>query len=116
MSITNNNNTFCNDDSLYFEDEKDEEAYLDSLYRPKKKNNRKHNLNLFVFLILKNNTSPENPMSQREILETLEKEHELVVERKSLSRAIHDIEDEQLGIVSNPKGGAWYDPNAYSIY
>ena len=40
-------------------------------------------------------------------------DYELTIERKALSRAIHDIEDEHLGIFTNPKGGTWYDENGY---
>ena len=94
-----------------FEDEdyelSDEE--LDELYRPKKQNNRKHSLPLFVYLILKKYSSSDKPLSQQQIIDILSSEYELNIERKSLSRTIHDIEDEHVGVYSLRSGGAWYE-------
>ena len=93
-----------------FEDEdyelSDEE--LDELYRPKKQNNRKHSLPLFVYLILKEYSSPNKPLSRKQIIDILSSEYELNIERKALARTIHDIEDEHVGIYSLKSGGAWY--------
>ena len=85
------------------------EEELDELYRPKKQNNRKHSLPLFVYLILKEYSSSTNPLSQQQIIDILSSEYELDIERKSLSRTIHDIEDEHVGIYSLKSGGAWYE-------
>ena len=82
---------------------------LDELYRPKKQNNRKHSLPLFVYLILKKYSSSDKPLSQQQIIDILSSEYELDIERKSLSRTIHDIEDEHVGIYSLKSGGAWYE-------
>lgn len=94
-----------------FEDEdyelSDEE--MDELYRPKKQNSRKHSLPLFVYLILKEYSSYEKPLSQQQIIDILSSKYELNIERKSLSRTIHDIEDENVGIYSLKSGGAWYE-------
>ena len=97
--------------SLYdkFEDELTDEE-LDELYRPKKQNNRKHTLPLFVYLILKDKSTPDNKLSQSQIIDILRNKYELDIERKSLSRTIHDLEDEAVGIHSLKTGGAWYDP------
>lgn len=82
---------------------------MDELYRPKKQNSRKHSLPLFVYLILKEYSSPDKPLSQQQIIDILSSEYELDIERKSLSRTIHDIEDEHVGIYSLKSGGAWYE-------
>lgn len=94
-----------------FEDEEYElsDEELDELYRPKKQNNRKHSLPLFVYLILKKYSSSDKPLSQQQIIDILSSEYELNIERKSLSRTIHDIEDEHVGIYSLKSGGAWYE-------
>lgn len=94
-----------------FEDEDYEltDEELDELYRPKKQNNRKHSLPLFVYLILKKYSSSDKPLSQQQIIDILSSEYELDIERKSLSRTIHDIEDEHVGIYSLKSGGAWYE-------
>jgi len=100
-----------------FEDEEYElsDEELDELYRPKKQNNRKHSLPLFVYLILKENSSKAKKMSQSQIMEVLSKEYELEIERKSLSRTIHDLEDENVGIHSLKSGGIWFD-DGYDYY
>lgn len=84
---------------------------LDELYRPKKQNNRKHSLPLFVYLILKEKSSFKKKMSQSQIINELFEKYELEIERKALARTIHDIEDENIGIHSHRKGGAWYEQN-----
>lgn len=90
--------------------DEEEEEYLDALYRPKKRNSRKQMLSLFVYLILREHSNPSKHMSQQEIMDKLEEmPYELTIERKALSRVIHGLEDEGLGIHSDPRGGAWYD-------
>lgn len=96
---------------LILDEELDEmtDEELDELFRPKKQNNRKHTLPLFVYLILKEHSSRDNKLSQPEIMNLLWNEYELEIERKSLSRTIHDLEDEHMGIFSLKSGGAWYE-------
>lgn len=96
-----------------FEDEEYElsDEELDELYRPKKQNNRKHSLPLFIYLILKEYSSSDSPLSQQQIIDILNSKYELDIERKSLSRTIHDIEDEHVGIHSLNSGGTWYEKN-----
>lgn len=100
-----------NNINYVYEEDLDEltDEELDELYRPKKQNNRKHSLPLFVYLILKEYTSNENRLSQQQIIKILSDKYELEIERKSLSRTIHDLEDEHIGIHSLKTGGAWYD-------
>jgi len=81
----------------------------------KKQNNRKHSLPLFVYLILKNNSSYDNKLSQSQIIDILFDDYELEIERKSLSRTIHDLEDENVGIHSLKSGGIWFD-DGYDYY
>ena len=105
-----NDSVRINTEKLSFMSEEEEEEYLDSLYRPKKRNNRKQMLSLFVYRILTQKTNPNKPMSQQEIINELqEMPYELTIERKALSRVIHGLEEEMMGIHSDPRGGAWYD-------
>ena len=107
-----NDSVRINTEKLSFMSEEEEEEYLDSLYRPKKRNNRKQMLSLFVYRILTQKTNPDKPMSQQEIINELqEMPYELTIERKALSRVIHGLEEEMMGIHSDPRGGAWYDQN-----
>ena len=67
-------------------------------------------LSLFVYRILTQKTNRDKPMSQQEIINELqEMPYELTIERKALSRVIHGLEEEMMGIHSDPRGGAWYD-------
>lgn len=83
----------------------------DDLYRIKKTNSRKSLAPLFVYLILKDRSSPDKPLRQQDILDILreKRDYEICLERKALSRIIHNLEESQLGIYSHPRKGVWYD-------
>lgn len=99
-------------EEIEFVSDEEEEEYLDSISKPKKRNSRKQMLNFFVYMILTQKTDSKKHLSQQEIIQILkEMPYELTVERKAISRAIHGLEDEMVGICSDPKGGAWYDSN-----
>ncbi len=83
---------------------------IDAYYRPKKQNNRKSLLPLFVYLILKKYSSSERPLQQQDIIDYLAAgPYEIKVERKAISRVIHSLEDSDLGIHSVHKRGVWYE-------
>ncbi len=78
---------------------------LDEYYKPKKGNSRKSLAPLFVYLILKEKSSAEKPLRQKDILEILSGfPYEIKIERKALSRIIHGLCDSQLSIYSNATG------------
>lgn len=85
----------------------DEEDY----YHIRKKNSRKSLAPLFVYLILTERTTPDKPLRQQEILDILrtDRNYEICLERKALSRIIHNLEESGLGIRSHEKRGVWYD-------
>ena len=70
---------------------------------------RNHSNDYLNYLIIKESSSFERPLSQRDIMEELNNRYEIKVERKSLSRTIHSLEDENLGITSEKQRGVWYD-------
>lgn len=108
--VPKNKDCDVKNNEIEFLTEEEEEEYLNSLSKPKKRNSRKQMLNFFVYCILAQKTNTKKHLSQQEIIEILkEMPYELTIERKALSRAIHGLEDEMVGICSNPKGGAWYD-------
>lgn len=91
-----------------FEDMTDEE--IDAFYRPKKKNNRKSLLPLFVYLILEKFSSEDRPLHQQEIIDILaERPYEITIERKALGRVIHSLADSDLGIKSDARRGTWLE-------
>ena len=82
---------------------------LDNLFRPKKTNSRKSMAPLFVYLILKEHSSSEKHLRQQDILKILEGYPcEVPLERKALSRIIHNITDSQLSVFSD-KTGTWLE-------
>ncbi len=86
------------------------EEELDELFRPQKMNSRKSMAPLFVFLILQEKTGPQKHMRQQEILAELASfPYEIILERKALSRIIHNLADSQVGVCSDSRTGAWYD-------
>ncbi len=91
-----------------FENMTDEE--IDEYYRPKKINSRRSLAPLFVYLILKEKSSPEKHLSHREIADLLSNyPYEITIERKSLGRIIHNLEDSGLGIFSLRGMGTWWE-------
>ena len=88
----------------------DVSADVDSAYRPMKTNSRKSLAPLFVYLILKEMSGPDRHMTQAEILKALSAyPFEVELERKALSRIIHNLTDSGLGIRSAARAGAWYE-------
>ena len=93
-------------DFIDFDNLTDEE--IDEFYRPQKMNSRKSLAPLFVYLILQQNSNFNHPLSQKEILAYLESNpYEITIERKALSRIIHNLCDSDLHIQSEPKIGTW---------
>ena len=85
------------------------EEELDALSRPKNANSRKSLVPLFVYLILLQHSDAEHPLKQQEIISYLADEpYEVVIERKALSRVLHNLRDSQLGIYTDNHRGAWH--------
>ena len=101
------------DDSTrkYFEQfDTDDDELLDKLYRPLKQNKRKTMAPLFVYLILKEHSSSARHLRQNEILEYLRSmPYEITIERKALSRTIHNLVDSQLCVHTDTKTGTWIE-------
>ncbi len=85
------------------------EEELDALSRPKNANSRKSLVPLFVYLILLQHSDSEHPLRQQEIISYLADEpYEVVIERKALSRVLHNLRDSQIGIYTDKRRGAWH--------
>ena len=86
-----------------------DDAELDELFRPKHTNSRKSLAPLFVYLILKEQTDAGHHLRQQDILKKLEEyPYEIFVERKTLSRIVHNLADSQLHIKVD-KTGVWFE-------
>lgn len=85
------------------------EEELDELSRPKSVNTRKSMAPLFVYLILQQHSSSKHPLKQQEILTYLaEAPYEVVIDRKTLGRILHNLSDSQFGIYTDRHRGSWY--------
>ena len=82
---------------------------IDEFYRPKKGNKRKSLAPLYVYIILVQFSTPENHLSQQQIIELLERLYEITIERKALSRILHTLADEEIGVINTLKEGSWFE-------
>jgi len=83
---------------------------LDELYRPKKTNTRKSLAPLFVYDILTKRSNSKKHLRQQDILKELEKyPYEISLERKALSRIIHNLIDTSQYAVFSDKTGVWIE-------
>ena len=86
------------------------EEELDELYRPQKANTRKSLAPLFVFEILSKYSNSKNHLRQNDILKKLnEYPYEISLERKALSRIIHNLTDSLQYAVYQDRTGVWID-------
>jgi hypothetical protein len=86
------------------------EEELDELYRPQKANTRKSLAPLFVYEILSKHSNSKTHLRQNDILKKLsEYPYEISLERKALSRIIHNLTDSPQYAVFQDKSGVWVD-------
>ncbi len=83
---------------------------IDEYYRPQKSNNRKSLAPLYVYIILTKRSSSGKHLTQQQIMKYLENLYEITLERKAVSRIIHTLAGEGLGIINTTKDGVWFDP------
>ena len=73
-------------------------------------NTRKSLAPLFIYLLLKERTSEGHSMKQREILTALaDRPYEIVLERKTLGRILHNLANSNLGVRTDTKRGSWFE-------
>ena len=100
------------DDYDDFDDEADEERerMLYEMYRLRKGNNRKMLAPHYIIQILQKDTDYDHPMSQAELQRRLEKDYELILDRKAVKRDVDLLFNEGLGVYQLKDRGVWYDP------
>ena len=83
---------------------------LDELCRPQKANTRKSLAPLFVFEVLSKYSDSKTHLRQNDILKKLsEYPYEISLERKALSRIIHNLTDSPQYAVFQDKSGVWVE-------
>lgn len=80
----------------------------------KKMNDRRTLATMYVYDILKSNTTSYRRMTHNELIGQLEQyPYELDIERKALGRIINLLESEHIGIHTSGSG-SWYESHAYA--
>lgn len=91
------------------EEDMDEEE-LDEIYRSKKSNSVKSLAPLFIYTILKEKTNSKKHIRLNEIESELKKyPYELTLERKAVSRTVHNLVDSPQFAVFQDKTGVWIE-------
>jgi len=92
------------------------EARLDAYYsleNQRKSNQRKNMVGYYVIAFLMKH--PGRHYTQSQLQNMLFNDHYIDVERKSLSRWVHLIDSEDIGIHSTSDEGTWYDGLAFDL-
>ncbi len=84
---------------------------MTKLYDEPRQNNRKSNAPLYIFVILRDSSSKDRPLTQKQIIEKLDAwPYGVSLERKACSRILACLADSDCGVITGPKG-SYYDPN-----
>ena len=65
---------------------------------------------LCIYFVLRDHSGPHRHLSQQQILNYLEEEYEIVMERKALSRCLGTIAMIDLNVYNTPRFGTWLQP------
>ena len=64
---------------------------------------------LYIYLVLQNHSGPRHHLTQQEILNYVEEEYDVKMERKALSRWLHLLITLNLDVYSDPRYGTWME-------
>ena len=64
---------------------------------------------LYVYLVLQSHSNPRRHLTQQEILNYVEEEFDVTMERKALSRWLHLLITLNLDVYSDPRYGTWME-------
>ncbi len=97
----------CKDKFVDLDNLSDEE--IDELFPDCKTNTLKSAAPLYVYLVLQSHSNPHRHLTQQQILDYVEDEFDVKMERKALSRWLHLLVSLDLGVISNPRFGTWME-------
>lgn len=72
-------------------------------------NGKKSLASLFIYLTLRSESRPGQPISADELLRRLEEEQGIVLEKQAVVRAVKLLSDSDVHVFYQPRRGAWYD-------
>ena len=83
---------------------------LDELYRPRKTNSRKELAILYIFIILQERTDRDHRLHINDLVEILDEEYDIRMERKAIGRKVENLAQDDLNICKELNGGGfWYE-------
>lgn len=72
-------------------------------------NGKKSLASLFILLMLRNKSSEQHPFSPDEILDRLEREEGIQMEKQAVVRAVKLLADSDVHVFYKARAGAWFD-------
>ena len=97
----------CKDKFVDVDAMTDEE--IDRMFNFSKTNTLKSAAPLYVYLVLQSHSNPRRHLTQQQILDYMEDEFDVKMERKALGRWLHLLMALDLGIYSDPRYGTWME-------
>lgn len=73
-------------------------------------NGKKSLASLYIYLMLRENSSEANPFNAEMILSRLENEQDIRMEKQAVVRAVKLLADSDTHVFYRSRKGAWYDP------
>ena len=74
-------------------------------------NGKKSLASLYIYLMLRNDSSESHPIEVDELLARLEDEQGIVMEKQAVVRAVKLLADSDIYVFYRARKGAWYDRN-----
>lgn len=98
----------CNEKFIDVSNLSDEQ--IDVLFAERKTNNLKSAVPLYIYLVLQTHSGPYRHLTQRQIIDYMEEDFSVTVERQALSRWLHLLVSLNIGVFSDPYYGTWIEP------
>lgn len=80
---------------------------IDRIFVERKTNGEKSIIALYIYLVLKRYSGENRYLTQREIKDYIQRDFEVKLERKCISRYVHNLIDLDIGVYSEPHHGTW---------
>ena len=74
-------------------------------------NSKKSLASLYIYLMLREQSSETHPFNAEGILSRLENDHGIVMEKQAVVRAVKLLADSDIHVFYRARKGAWYDRN-----
>ena len=79
----------------------------EKIFAKRKTNSDKSSASLYIYLVLKRYSNEKHYLTQGQIREYIWRDFEVSLERKCISRYIHNLVNLDIGVYSEPHHGTW---------